>query len=86
AGYHVSVEQGWLALPAGCAAGTDASSVEELKAMLKAAPPTCDQVTFTIFGLSLAAWNLVSSLALTLFTLIVLLASRRQNASMAHQT
>lgn len=86
AGYHVSVEQGWLALPSGCAAGADAGSVEELKAMLKSAPPTCDQVTFTLFGFSLAAWNLVSSLGLTLFTLIVLLASRRQDASMAHQT
>ncbi len=86
AGYHVAVEQGWLALPAGCAAGTDASSVEELKAMLKSAGPTCDQVSFTLLGLSMAAWNLIGSIILALFTLIVLLADRHQSAPIAHQT
>ncbi|MGI9418542.1 MAG: disulfide bond formation protein B [Geminicoccaceae bacterium] len=86
AGYHVAVEQGWLALPAGCAAGTDAGSVEELKAMLKVAPPTCDQVDFTFLGLSLAAWNVVGSVILTLFTLIVLLTDRHQAAAIAQQT
>ena len=85
AGYHVAVERGWLALPAGCAAGIDAGSVEELKAMLKAAPPTCDQVDFAVLGLSLAAWNAIASLVLVVFTLIVLLADRRQPSAMAHQ-
>ncbi|MGI9435859.1 MAG: disulfide bond formation protein B, partial [Geminicoccaceae bacterium] len=42
AGYHVAVEQGWVALPAGCAAGGNATSVEELKALLAEAPPSCD--------------------------------------------
>ncbi|MGI9485007.1 MAG: disulfide bond formation protein B [Geminicoccaceae bacterium] len=86
AGYHVAVEQGWLALPAGCAVGTDAGSVEELKALLKAAPPTCDQVDFSVLGLSLAGWNVVGSIILATFTLIVLLADRRQSAPIAHQT
>lgn len=85
AGYHVAVEQGWLALPAGCAAGTDASSIEELKAMLKSAGPTCDQVDFTFLGLSLAGWNVVGSAILTVFTLIALLAGRRDHVSVAHQ-
>lgn len=83
AGYHVAVEQGWLALPAGCAAGTDAGSVEELKALLKAAPPTCDQIEFSLLGLSLAGWNVVASLTLAIFTAIVLLADRRQPTPMA---
>ncbi|MEZ5930654.1 MAG: disulfide bond formation protein B [Alphaproteobacteria bacterium] len=85
-GYHVAVEQGWLALPAGCAAGADASSVEELKALLKAAPPTCDQVGFSVLGLSLAGWNVVSSTILALFTTIVLFSSRHQASALAHQT
>lgn len=85
-GYHVAVEQGWLALPAGCAVGTDAGSVEELKAMLKAAPPTCDQIDFTFLGLSLAGWNVVASLILALFTLIILTSSRHHPSCMAHQT
>lgn len=70
AGYHVAVEEGWLALPAGCAAGGNASSVEELKALLADAPPSCDQVSFTLLGLSLAGWNLALSVALAGFALL----------------
>jgi disulfide bond formation protein DsbB len=32
--------------------------------MLSEAPPACDQVRFTVFGWSLAAWNVVASLGL----------------------
>lgn len=73
AGYHVGVEQGWIALPAGCTAGGEATSVEELKALLAKAPPSCDQVGFTMLGLSLAGWNLVVSIFLTVFALVVAL-------------
>ncbi|MGI9436643.1 MAG: disulfide bond formation protein B, partial [Geminicoccaceae bacterium] len=71
AGYHVAVEQGWIALPAGCAAGGNATSVEELKALLAEAPPSCDQVGFSLLGLSLAGWNLLVSLILAGFALFV---------------
>jgi disulfide bond formation protein DsbB len=71
AGYHVAVEQGWLALPAGCAAGGEATSVEELKALLAEAPPSCDQVGFTWLGMSLAGWNLLVSLVLAGFSAFV---------------
>jgi disulfide bond formation protein DsbB len=67
AGYHFGVEEGWFALPTGCAAGGDATSVEELRRMLSEAPPACDQVRFTVLGWSLAAWNFLASLALALF-------------------
>ena len=45
--YHVGIEQGFWALPAGCTAGHEASSVEELKRLLAEAPPACDQSAFT---------------------------------------
>ncbi len=64
AGYHIGVEQGWVALPESCAAGGAAQSIEELKQMLATAPPACDQVRFTLVGLSLAGWNFLASLAL----------------------
>ena len=64
AAYHVGVEQGWWALPAGCLAGGGAESVEELRRMLVEAPPACDQVGFAVLGLTLAGWNLVASLLL----------------------
>jgi disulfide bond formation protein DsbB len=75
AGYHFGIEQGWFALPEGCAAGGDATSVEQLRQMLREAPPTCDQVRFTVFGLSLAAWNFLASLGLA--ACAVYAASRR---------
>jgi disulfide bond formation protein DsbB len=67
AGYHYGIEQGWLALPAGCVAGGEATSIEELRQMLREAPPACDQVQFTVLGLSLAAWNVLASLGLAAF-------------------
>lgn len=65
--YHFGVEEGWFALPAGCAAGGESTSVEELRRMLSEAPPACDQVQFTVLGWSLAAWNVLASLALAAF-------------------
>lgn len=76
AGYHVAVEQGWLALPAGCTAGGEATSVEQLKALLAEAPPSCDQVGFTLLGLSLAGWNLLVSLVLAGFAFFAATRSR----------
>jgi disulfide bond formation protein DsbB len=67
AGYHYGIEQGWFALPETCAAGGEATSVEELRQMLREAPPACDQVRFTVFGWSLAAWNFLASIALAAF-------------------
>jgi disulfide bond formation protein DsbB len=61
--YHVAVEVGWLAVPATCAAGGDAATIEELRAQLQAARPTCDRVALTWMGLSLAGWNGLASAA-----------------------
>ncbi len=59
AAYHVGIEEGWLALPEGCAAAGNATTIEELRRQLEAAPARCDQVPFTFAGLSLAAWNAI---------------------------
>ncbi len=40
AGYHIGVEQGWVALPESCVAGGSAQTVEQLKQMLAEAPPS----------------------------------------------
>lgn len=69
AAYHVGIEQGWWALPAGCVAGGSAATVEDLKRLLAEAPPACDQVSFAFLGLTLAGWNLLASLALAAYTL-----------------
>ena len=76
AAYHVGIEQGWWALPAGCVAGVAAGSVDELRQMLAAAPPTCDQVSFTLLGLSLAGWNGLLSLGLAAYAAAALAFNR----------
>lgn len=72
AGYHVAVEQGWLPLPESCATVGSATTVEELRRQLAAAPARCDQISATFLGLSLAAWNGLYALALLLATLAAL--------------
>lgn len=67
AGYHVGIEQGWLALPESCSPAWRATTVEELRQQLAAAPARCDQVGFTVAGLSLAAWNAVYAAGLLVF-------------------
>lgn len=59
--YHLGVEQGIVALPETCAAVGQAESVEDLLRQLQDAPPPCDR-TATLFGVSLAAWNVLASL------------------------
>jgi disulfide bond formation protein DsbB len=81
AAYHVGIEQGWWALPAACVAGGGAASVEELRRLLTEAPPTCDQVRFTLAGLSLAGWNLLASLGLAGFALAAALDPARTGAA-----
>jgi len=69
AAYHVGIEQEWWPQPASCVARDTARSVEDLRRVLAEAPPTCDRVSFTFLGLTLAGWNLVASLLLAAFTL-----------------
>lgn len=64
--YHVGVEQHWWA-SAACAAGSDKvpATVTELRAMLTAAPPKpCDALDWTLFGISMATYNVAVSAAL----------------------
>lgn len=69
AGYHVAVQQHWVALPAFCASNDfgDLTSVESLREqMLKTPLVRCDQVTWSLFGLSLAAYNAILSFILAI--------------------
>jgi disulfide bond formation protein DsbB len=70
--YHTGVEQHWFAGPASCTgAALNASSAEELRAQLLATPPVrCDEIQWSLFGISLAGWNLVAALLLMIFSLV----------------
>jgi disulfide bond formation protein DsbB len=68
--YHVGVEQHWFAGPTACtaSAGAAATSIEELRRQLLAAPVVmCDQVQWSLFGVSMAGWNLLVSMAMAGF-------------------
>jgi len=71
AGFHVGVEQGWWSGPSGCAAPSLAGlSVEQLRAALEATPVVrCDEVPWSLFGISMAGYNFLLSLGLGLIAL-----------------
>ena len=69
--YHVGVEQGWFQGPTSCSgAATEATTIEELRRQLLAAPIVrCDEVAWSMFGISMAGYNLIASLLLGGFAL-----------------
>jgi disulfide bond formation protein DsbB len=76
--YHVGVEQHWFAGPSACSgAATAADTVEALKAqILRQQPVRCDEVPWSLWGISLAGWNLLASLIMLGCCVVVLLRSR----------
>lgn len=65
AGFHVGVEQQWWAGTSECGGVTgQAKTIEELKAQLFATPVTrCDEIAWSLLGISMAGWNLIVSAA-----------------------
>jgi disulfide bond formation protein DsbB len=64
--YHTGVERHWWLGPTTCTSGSIANiSAKDLLAQIQAAPVVkCDQVAWQMFGLSMASWNMLFSLAL----------------------
>ncbi len=64
--YHAGVEWHWWAGPATCSAGAGpGGSVEELMAQILAAPVVrCDEIPWSLFGISLAGYNVLISAGL----------------------
>ena len=66
--YHAGVEQGWIAGPTSCSgtgALNQATTIDELRKQLLAAPVVrCDEIPWSLFGLAIAAWNALFSIAL----------------------
>ncbi len=64
--YHAGVEQGWFAGPGSCSGvGLEARTVEDLRRILEAAPVVrCDEIPWSLFGVSLAGYNFIVSAVL----------------------
>ncbi len=68
--FHAGVEQKWWAGLSVCEGmGDDAPiSADDLMRNLNRRPaPRCDEIAWSLFGLSMAAWNAIISLALAAF-------------------
>jgi disulfide bond formation protein DsbB len=69
--FHVGVEQHWWTGTPGCGVTATADTLEELRAQVMAAPVVrCDVVPWSLFGISMAGYNVVISLALGALALV----------------
>lgn len=71
--FHVGVEQGWWQGLASCSAGSIAGlSVDDLlnPNVAVAAPVRCDEIPWSMAGLSMAGWNMVLSALLSALWLL----------------
>lgn len=67
--YHVGVEQKWWVGSEACIGGIAGLSGADLEAAIMNAPVTrCDEAAFELFGISMAGYNVLLSLALAAFT------------------
>lgn len=66
---HSGVERHWWESPLACMGEEiKGDSVEDLRrALLSSESPPCDEIPWTLCGLSMANWNIVASLALAFF-------------------
>ena len=70
AAFQVGIENHWWAGTPGCGVPSPAASVEELRAQLLAGPVVrCDEVQWSLFGISLAGYNIAITLAVAVFAL-----------------
>ena len=82
--YHVGVEQGWFEGLASCAGGgATPATIDELRSMLldQPPPPPCDQVQWSLFGVSLAAYNMLYAASMAVIILIGAAALHRKARS-----
>ena len=65
--YHTGIERGWWEGPDTCTSANDVGAIttDQLMSQIMSAPLVrCDEVTWDLFGLSLASLNALASLAL----------------------
>jgi disulfide bond formation protein DsbB len=73
AGFHVGVERHWWEGTAACTGSVDtsnATTLEALRQQLLSAPPArCDRIAWSLFGITMAGYNVLISLGLAVFSL-----------------
>lgn len=79
AAFHVGVEQGWWTGTEACVGGdVDTSDIEAMRLAILAAPAVrCDNVTWSMLGISMAGWNFVAATVFALASATTLRRWRR---------
>ncbi|MGH1578032.1 disulfide bond formation protein B [Planktotalea sp.] len=72
--YHTGVERGWWEGPTTCTSGSVSDmSAGDLMAQIMSAPLVrCDEVPWEMFGLSMASWNMLASIAFAAIWILAL--------------
>jgi disulfide bond formation protein DsbB len=87
AGYHTGIEQKWWPGPATCTGAGAALTIEQMLGQTDAKIVMCDEIPWSLFGISLAGYNLLIALGLTAFASIpILRRTRIASASQEDQT
>jgi|LXNH01.1.fsa_nt_gb disulfide bond formation protein DsbB len=75
AGYHAGVEWQLWDGPSGCTAGlgTSASAADLVDQLLATPVVRCDDVPWSLFGLSMAGWNMLFSLDISAIAILALI-------------
>jgi disulfide bond formation protein DsbB len=73
--YHAGAEWKWWPGPTACSStggGVDAGQMADLLGGAKIKPPACDTAAWVFLGLSMAGWNALISLKLTILSLLAM--------------
>ncbi|HEX5379165.1 MAG TPA: disulfide bond formation protein B [Phenylobacterium sp.] len=80
--YHSGAEWKWWPGPTTCAGAGGAVSLDSLAAIAdgtaRIRPPACDEAAWRFLGLSMAGWNALISLKLTVYSVLAVLADRKR--------
>lgn len=78
-GFHVGVEEGWWEGTQECVGDTtEASSLQDLKAKIMSTPIVrCNDVAWSLFGISMAGYNFIVATILAVFCLLSALTSKK---------
>lgn len=80
--YHTGVERGWWAGPDSCTGGDSLAGLsgDSLLSLDDATVVMCDQVSWEMFGLSMASWNALISFGLAAIWIMAALRADRSAA------
>jgi disulfide bond formation protein DsbB len=75
--YHVAVEQHWVV--AQCDARIDPNDIRPLDFGETFEAPKCDEIAWSLWGVSMAGWNAIASLLMALASFVVAAAPERKS-------